>query len=188
MHEELTSILFEAATLSLSMRRNADSTIYAWQTHPAPGTMYDEEIMRSLDREEGMREEEQVREKMDLEVVVMGGWPSCVAYSPPKLGEGVGSVDAEDEDKDEEERGMQVVGRADVLVMWGAPVKPLSVERDDWLGPSLRAVVERRNERRDREERNAVLGSGLAIGASLAVGWVFQQPWVVDTVRGFIGV
>jgi len=45
-----------------------------------------------------------------------------------------------------------------------------------------------RLERRDREERMAVVGSGLAVGAGLAMGWAVQQPWVVETVKGLVGV
>jgi len=39
-----------------------------------------------------------------------------------------------------------------------------------------------------REERMAVVGSGLAVGAGLAMGWAVQQPWVVETVKGLVGV
>lgn len=72
-----------------------------------------------------------------------------------------------------------MVGRAEVLVEW---------EAAGGVGPRLRVEMRGRAERRDREERVAVVGSGLAVGAGLAVGWAGQRPWVVDTVKGFVGL
>jgi len=127
------------------------------------------------------------REATDVRVVTMAGWPSLVAYGPPinrhwKVGSG------RDGTKSSDSTYMRVLGRAEVMVTWGPPVKPLKGQPCNWLGPCLRDEMSSRLEIKDREERAAIVGSGLAVGASLAMGWAFQQPWVIERVKELVGV
>lgn len=129
------------------------------------------------------------RESTDMEIVTMAGWPSCVAYSRRRPGNPIPNDGNSSPSGDGKDNNVpRMMGRAEVLVAWGPPIKPLVLQPTNWLGPRLRVEMKERLETKDREERVAVMASGLAAGMSLVAGWAFQQPWLVNGVKGLVGV
>ena len=132
---------------------------------------------KSADDEE--EEADSRRKTTDVQIVTMAGWPSLVANGTRMSYDwSVGLKHAEIERVQKDYR--RILGRADVLVTCGQPVKPLKEQSINWLGPSLRDEMGARLEKKDRR---VIVGSGLAAQTNWAVGWVFQQPWIVRMVR-----
>jgi len=204
---DLSTILHTAATLSLTTRLSPD-VIYNWQTHPAVGEVFEPREMhmlnpRSVNGKGAMGE----RGRCDLEIVRMVGWPGCVAYRSytgtpeaavdddnddadcnAKLSIGSSSSDNNDSEKERTKPPKPViVGKAEVVVSWGPPNRPLKAQATNWLGPRLRVEMKRRLEARDREERKNVLAAGGLVGTALAGAWMVGQPWFGRGLEGVMG-
>lgn len=184
--QSLTKILSSAATLSLRARCSPHA-LYNFHIHPAIGSLYSSQDMHIVNRAADA-EGDFWREATDVQVVTMTGWPSLVAYGPHvNRNRGIGRS-GKNQAEPEQREFMRVLARAEVVVTWGEHVKPLEVQPTNWLGPSLRKEMSNRLDRKEREERAAILGSGLAVGIQLAMGWIFQQPWVIAKAKELVGV
>lgn len=233
MQNSLSTILFAAATLSLSTRRETH-TIYDFHTHPAIGSLYSGSTSDIMDRDSETEQIESEDEDedtgidgvkaMEMRVVTLAGWPSLVSYRVSAgrgAGRGKGKGWFDDEswgDEEEEDDGgdggveeiyqgpymVDVVGKAPVLVERGDHVTPaMNRKGGTWLGLSLREELgclavgeqsggegvgrrgeeevvgqdeeeEEEEEERDRTERAAVVGSGIALGTQMALGLAWQ--------------
>lgn len=191
LQSQLLAILLNAASLSVSMRRERN-VVYHWETHPAVGDLFESESMHILNKTEH-REEDDWRRNTDLEVVTMAGWPSCVAYRPNADG---GKKDDGHQMKQrigkKAELGINRIGRAEVCVTFGSAIKPLSVEPENWLGKRLRVEMTERDEVQKAKDKNAaitkkVAGVGVAVSAILGLEYVVGHPWILDEVMGYLG-
>ena len=108
----------------------------------------------------GVREQNLWRDPFDVQVVTMAGWPSCVAYRS---------------------KGDQVktIGRAEVQVTWGKPIKPLPLEPTNWLGRRLRVEMMARLERKEKGMRRLKVATGLA----LAAGVMVSRPGLLEGLK-----
>lgn len=131
------------------------------------------------------QEEDDWRRNTDLEVVTMAGWPGCVAYRPHSDAEGKKEMGKK------EKLGVNRIGRAEVCVTFGTPIKPLSVEPNNWLGKRLRVEMTERDEVKRAEDRKAAVAKkagvlGVAVSAMLGLKYVVANPWILDEVSRFV--
>ncbi len=133
-------------------------------------------------------EEDNWRRNTDLEVVTMAGWPGCVAFRP-------NGADGEKRTKKKGEKvklGINRIGKAEVCVTFGPPIKPLSVEPENWLGKRLRVEMTERNEVKSAKDKVAAVerkaaALGVAVSAMLGLGYVVGSPWVLEEAMGYLG-
>ena len=153
--------------------------------HPAPGTEYTHKEMNIIDEilptgaEAGESIENIRREEFDKDralVVILGGWSSCVAYTPVPVaapryrgrnGGGNPWADTDDEDSEDDlsrrqqdsqqentRMHIEMLSKADVVMEWGERIKPLSQKKENWLGPPLKVVLRKEIKRmQDKEEK-----------------------------------
>ena len=140
------------------------------------------------------RAEDDWRRNTDVEVVTMAGWPSCVAFRP-NADEGK-KKNKDNGQKEKENKspklGIHRIGRAEVCVTFGSPIKPLSVEPRNWLGRRLRVEMTERGAVKSARDKGAavtrkVAGLGVAVSAVLGLEYVIGHPWVMDGVMGYLG-
>ena len=189
---DLSQILLQAANLSLDTRREAD-TIYHWQIHPAVGTLFDRETMHILNQSQ-VKHDDLWRENNETRVVTMAGWSGCEAYHAAPAAHAVLSSRNGGKKKRRRRAGSSnevqvIIGRAEVVVHWGKPIKPLVLEPTNWLGPRLRNEMRARLERDEQwAQRRAVAGAGAAMAVVMSLGWVARLPWVIKGVKGAVGL
>ena len=184
LQPQLFAILLEAATLSLSARREG-KVVYHWETHPAVGSLFESNSMHILNETEH-REEDNWRRNTDVEVVTMAGWPSCVAYRP------IADEGKKNNKGKKSKLGINRIGRAEVCVTFGPAIRPLSSEPEDWRGKSLRVEMTERDEVKKAKDRNAgvakkVAGLGVAVSAMLGLEYVIANPKILEEAMGYLG-
>lgn len=187
LEAELSHILHTAATLSLTVRQSPD-VMYYWQTHPAVGSIFSPQEMHKLDKSAGhSKTAQRNQDRYDLEIVIMAGWPSCVAYradfyfdeddAARDYGYGISNRTNNNRILKKRKPPLPItISKADVLTSWGQPLLPHQDQAETWLGPRLRVEMKRRL---DSEERRNVVVPGVIAGTALASAWVYQS-WFAE--------
>ena len=170
------------------MRREG-KVVYHWETHAAVGSVFEEESMHILNKDE-RDEEDNWRRNTDLEVVTMAGWPSCVAYRAHA--DDGNKDDGQEKDEQTATLGINSIGKAEVCVTFGPAIKPLSVEPENWLGKRLRVEMTERDEVKSAKGKTAALerravGLGVAVSAMLGLTYVVGNPWILEEAMGYLG-